>query len=130
MKHISIQIRNAGMDIKFDLEVSASKSHAKVQRALVYQFFDYYDTMRRIKAVGFKATEPFNVAMHVDGVKLWDTAKCSVQAQAKLKLINNPKGRSVFESRLGDIVSLSLRMQESSADAIIKSVQERLMTAK
>lgn len=129
MKNVSIEIRNAGMSIKFDLEVSPSKSHAKVQRALVYQFFDYYDTIRRIGAVGFKANEPFNVAMRIDGVKLWDTAQCSVQAQARLKLINTPKGRGAFEYRLGELVSYTLRAQNSNVDNIIKELEVRLLTA-
>jgi len=133
MKNISIRIANNGSNIKFDLEVSPSKSMQVVQRALVYQFFDYYDTMRRIKAAGFKATEPFNVSMVIDGVQLWDTAvDCSVEAQARLKLINTPKGRGNFEYNLTELIALTVRLKVAGNDtkAIIKSVNERLMTAK
>lgn len=129
MKNVSIEIRNAGLSIKFDLEVSASKSLEKVQRALVYRFFDYYDTMKRIGAKGFKATEPMQIALKIDGAKKWDSVTFSVEAQARLKLNNTPKSRGKFEYNLGELVALSLRMNETNEDKIVKQLTERLMAS-
>ena len=103
MKNTQITISNNGSQIKFNLESSNGKSIAKVQKALVYRFMDYYDTLRAVGSKSFKATEPFNIKMHINGVMLWDT-KMSVQAEAKLKLINTPKGRAMFELRLERII--------------------------
>lgn len=128
MKNTQIIISNNGTQIKFDLETSNSKSIQKIQKALVYRFMDYYDTLRAVGSKSFKATEPFNIKMHINGVMLWDT-KMSVDAQAKLKLINTPKGRAMFELRLERIIAFAIRTQESDTDKIIKDVEARLLEA-
>lgn len=125
-KTTSIRIANNGSSINFDLETSNGKSIAKVQKALVYRFFDYYDTLRGVGSKCFKATEPFNIRMEVNGVTLWDT-KMSIQAEAKLKLINTPKGRTMFEQRLERIIAFALRCSHMSTDEIIKDVEARLL---
>ena len=128
MKNTQIIISNNGTQIKFDLETSNGKSISKVQKALVYRFMDYYDTLRSVGSKSFKATEPFNIKMNVNGVMLWDT-KMSIEAEAKLKLINTPKGRYMFERRLANIIGFAIRCQESDTDTIIKTIGERLFDA-
>ena len=64
--------------------------------------------------------------MEVNGVTLWDT-KMSIQAEAKLKLINTPKGRTMFEQRLERIIAFALRCTHMSTDEIIKDVEARLL---
>ena len=126
MKNTQNVISNNGTQIKFDLETSNGKSIAKVQKALVYRFMDYYDTLRSVGSKCFKATEPFNIKMNVNGVMLWDT-KMSIKAEAKLKLINTPKGRAMFERRLTNIIGFAIRCQESDTHTIIKDVEKRLL---
>lgn len=125
-KLTSIRIANNGSSIKFDLETSNGKSMQKIQKALVYRFFDYYDTLRAVGSKCFKATEPFNIVMLANGVTLWDT-KMSIEAEAKLKLINTPKGRAMFEKRLERIIAFALRCANMSTDEIIADVETRLL---
>lgn len=126
MKNTQITISNNGSEVKFSLETTNGKSIAKVQKALVYRFMDYYDTLRSVGAKSFKATEPFNIALDVNGVMLWDT-KMSMQAQAKLKLINTPKGRASFEARLERIIAFAVRTQNLDTDGIISDFESRLL---
>ena len=117
-KSTKITIANNGASISFDLDTANGKSIAKIQRALVLRFFDYYDTMRAIKAKGFKATEPFNISMHVNNVCKWNTGSLDMRAQATLKLQNTVKGRAMYESRLNRLVGFALRSQETDPDKI------------
>lgn len=128
MKNTNIKIENNGTFIEFNLETANGKSHSKVQKALVYRFFDYYDTLRSVGSKCFKGSEPFAISMHINGVTMWDTSVLSVKAQTRLKLINTAKGRRAFESRLEALVGFALRTQETNTDAIIKDVEERLMS--
>ncbi len=128
MKNTQIKIENNGSTIEFNLESANGKSHAKVQKALVYRFMDYYDTLRSVGSKCFKGSEPFVVSMQINGVTMWDTSVLSVKAQTRLKLINTPKGRRAFESRLEALVSFAIRTQETNTDAIIKDVEQRLLS--
>jgi hypothetical protein len=125
-KTTSIRIANNGTFINFDLESTNSKSISKVQKALVYRFFDYYDTLRAVGSKCFKATEPFNISMQINGVVMWDT-KVSTQLEAKLKLINTPKGRAMFDGRLTNIIGFAIRCANMGTDEIIKDAEERLL---
>jgi hypothetical protein len=126
-KSISIRISNNGTFINFDLEASKGASIQRVQKALVYRFFDFYDTMRGVGAKAFKATMPFNIAMKIDGVVLWDTS-VSTHLEAKLKLINNPKGRHKFETRLTKIMEFAIRCaNQPNPEKIIEDVEQRLL---
>jgi hypothetical protein len=53
MKNTEIIISNNGSEIKFNLESSNGKSTYKVQKALVYRFMDYYDTLRAVRSKSF-----------------------------------------------------------------------------
>jgi hypothetical protein len=128
MKNTNIKIENNGTFIEFNLETTNGKSMGKVQKALVYRFFDYYDTLRSVGSKCFKGSEPFVISLHINGVSMWDTSVLDVKAQARLKLINNPKGRRAFESRLEALIGFAIRTKETNTDTIIKDVEERLMS--
>lgn len=128
-KQTKIIISNNGAQISFELESADSKSIMRIQQALVLRFFDYYDTMRAIGAKGFKATEPFLISMHVEGVTKWDTGTLTMEAQARLKLTNNVAGRLRYESRLSRLVGFALRSTETCPDKINKTLTAQLLTA-
>jgi hypothetical protein len=130
MKNTTIKIENHESSIQFDLTTNNTKDDAKVRRALVYRFFDYYNTMRIIGAKGFKASEPFKISFVVDGKIAFTTTQCTTQAQTTLKLINNPKGRAKFEMRLDNIIALAQRLGVNSTEQVIKQVEETLMAVK
>ena len=127
MKHTKLTIENNGTFIEFDLETSNGKSLKKIQHALVLRFFDWHDTMKSIGAKAFKSTIPFTISMSVNNAIVWDTSALHVKAQARLKLINNPKGRGKFEYRLTELMKLMERMSENDVDKNIEILEERLM---
>ena len=128
MKNSILKIENNGTFIQFELETSNGKSLKKIQHALVLRFFDWHDTMKCIAAKAFKSTIPFTISMHVNNAIVWDTSVLHVKAQAKLKLINNPKGRGVFEFRLTELMKLMERMNEADVDKNIATLEERLLS--
>lgn len=115
-----ISISNNGTSIKFELSTSKAKEQKHIEKALVYRFFDYYDTLRSCGAKAFKANQPFVISMEINGVQLWDSS-LNVHAQTTLKLINTPKGRGMFEMRLSAIIAWCNRQQVNSAEEIVKS---------
>jgi hypothetical protein len=127
MKNTTIKIENHESSIQFDLTTNNTKDNAKVRRALVYRFFDYYNTMRVIGAKGFKASEPFKISFVVDGKISFCTTQCTTQAQTTLKLINTPKGRGKFEMRFENLVALAQRMGVTDTDEVIKQAEVMLM---
>lgn len=129
MKNTQIKIENNGTFIKFDLDTNNTKDNNKVRRALVYRFFDYYNTMRVLGAKGFKGNVPFVIDILIDGQLQFTSAKLTTQVQTRLKLINNPKGRAKFEFSLDTIIAMAQRFEVSNADAIIKDVATRLLEA-
>jgi hypothetical protein len=130
MKNTTIKIENHVSSIQFDLTSNTTKDNDKVRRALVYRFFDYYNTMRVIGAKGFKASEPFVITFVVNGKIAFTSTQCTTQAQTTLKLINTPKGRGKFEMRLSNLIALAQRMNVVDADEIIKEVERTLLTEK
>lgn len=127
MRNSTLKIENNGTFIQFDVETSNSKSFKKVQYNLVLRFFDWYDTMRRIGAKGFKATEPFKLSMVINNAVVWDTTRMSVEAQARLKLQNTIKGRGRFEYNLTELVALMGRLQEKDIDTFNAEAEKRLL---
>ena len=130
MKNTTIKIENHVSSIQFDLTSNNTKDNDKVRRALVYRFFDYYNTMRVIGAKGFKASEPFKISFVVEGKIAFTTTNCTTQAQTTLKLINTSKGRGKFEMRLSNLIALAQRMNVVDADEIIKEVERTLLSEK
>lgn len=128
MKNSTLKIENNGTFIKFDVETSNGKSHKKIAHALVLRFFDWHDTMRSIGAKGFKASEPFKLTMLINDAVVWDTGRMNVEAQARLKLINNPKGRGMFEKRLNKIVAYMGRASMDNIDQATEVLEENLMS--
>ena len=128
MKNTTITIENNGARIQFSLDTARGKSISKIQKALVLRFFDYYDTMRAIKAKGFKATEPFNVSMQVNNVLTWSTGSLGMEAQATLKLQNTVAGRIRYEQKLNRLIGFAIRSNETDVDKINKEL-EHLVTA-
>jgi len=129
MKNTQIKIENNGTFIKFDLDTNNTKDNNKVRRALVYRFFDYYNTMRVLGAKGFKGNEPFVVTILIDGQLQFTSANLTTQVQTRLKLINNPKGRERFDFALDTIIAMAQRFESTNVDAIIKDVATRLLEA-
>lgn len=127
MKNTKLTIENNGTFIEFDIETSNGKSLKKIQHALVLRFFDWHDTMKAIGAKAFKSTMPFTISMSVNNAIVWDTSTLHIKAQAKLKLINNPKGRGKFEYRLTELMKLMERLSENDIDKNIEILEERLM---
>ena len=127
MKNTKLTIENNGTFIEFDIETSNGKSLKKIQHALVLRFFDWHDTMKAIGAKAFKSTMPFTFSMSVNNAIVWDTSTLHIKAQAKLKLINNPKGRGKFEYRLTELMKLMERLSENDIDKNIEILEERLM---
>ena len=127
MKNTKLTIENTGTFIEFDIETSNGKSLKKIQHALVLRFFDWHDTMKAIGAKAFKSTMPFTISMSVNNAIVWDTSTLHIKAQAKLKLINNPKGRGKFEYRLTELMKLMERLSENDIDKNIEILEERLM---
>ena len=127
MKNTKLTTENNGTFIEFDIETSNGKSLKKIQHALVLRFFDWHDTMKAIGAKAFKSTMPFTISMSVNNAIVWDTSTLHIKAQAKLKLINNPKGRGKFEYRLTELMKLMERLSENDIDKNIEILEERLM---
>jgi len=128
MKNTTITIENNGARIEFSLDTARGKSISKIQKALVLRFFDYYDTMRAIKAKGFKASEPFNVSMQVNNVMQWSTGSLDMNAQATLKLQNTVAGRIRYEQKLNRLIGFAIRSTETNVDVINKELAH-LVTA-
>ena len=128
MKNSTLKIENNGTFIKFDGETSNGNSNKKIAHALVLRFFDWHDTMRSIGAKGFKANQPFKVTMLINDAVVWDTGRMNIEAQAKLKLINNPKGRAAFEGRLNTLVAYMGRASMDNIDQVTEMLEENLMS--
>ena len=128
MKNTEIIISNNGSEIKFNLESSNGKSTYKVQKALVYRFMDYYDTLRAVRSKSFKGNEPFVVQMKINGVLIYDT-RWSIEAQLSLKLVNNPKGRVRFMENLSHAIGLAIRLQKTNVEEVIEDTEERLFVS-
>lgn len=128
MKNTTLKIENNGTFIQFDLSTQKNKSNKKIQHLLVLRFFDWYDTMRSIGAKGFKATEPFKLTMKIDDAIVWDSGRMGIQAQAKLKLTNTPKGRGRFEYRLNRIVGFLDRVNTNNHEEYVEKVEKALLS--
>jgi hypothetical protein len=123
----TIIISNNGLNAEMSISHASGKSRLKVQRAMVLRFMDYYDTMRFVKAKGFKGSEPFNIAMQINGVTLWNTATLDARFQATLKLQNTTEGRKRFESRLFALVGFAIRCTETNVDNVTTELEARLL---
>ena len=128
MKNVTLKIENNGTFIEFDLSTANNKSNKKIQHLLVLRFFDWYDTMRSIGAKGFKANQPFKLTMKIDKAIVWDSGQMGVTAQARLKLINNPKGRGKFEYSLNKIIGYIDRTKMRNEDKYIEMLEENLLS--
>ena len=127
MKNVTLKIENNGTFIEFDLSTAKNKSNKKIQHLLVLRFFDWYDTMRAIGAKVFKANQPFKLTMKIDKAVVWDSGQMGVTAQARLKLINTPKGRGNFEYSLNKIIAYVERTKINDIDKAIEKAEKELL---
>ena len=66
--------------------------------------------------------------MLINDAVVWDTGRMNIEAQAKLKLINNPKGRAAFEGRLNKLVAYMGRASMDNIDQVTEMLEESLMS--
>jgi hypothetical protein len=128
-KKSKITIENNGVSIDFTINHQGKEDGQKVRRALVLRFMDYYDTMRQVRASGFKASEPFQITMSTGSRVLFNTATLSMDARAKLKLQNTPQGRVRFMTRLDILVAFMQRCEGASVDNTIDTLESLLLEA-
>lgn len=103
METSKVIVSNNGTEWNFVLEHSNNRSHDRLRNRFAYEFMAYYDLLRKVKAKGFKATQPFDFKIIRNETVVLDTMSLSIEARLTLKLINNETGRARFINKLKHI---------------------------
>ena len=105
-----ITISQGDSQVSFSFEHADNKSRVRIRRRLLFQFIDWYDTMRQVKARSFKGNQALRIQMQ--GAVSFDTGSLSMEAQTVLKLQNTAKGRTSFLRKLDVLVCFMQRLNE------------------
>ena len=122
METSKVIVSNNGTEWTFTLDHSNNRSIDRLRNRFAYEFMAYYDLCRKIKAKGFKGSEPFAFKIIRNQSVVLDTQSClSVEAQLSLKLVNNESGRVRFINKLKHISDYAHRPTDE------KQLEEKLL---